>query len=173
MADGTLRHWTARHCKELKMRTKGAIDRKKRKSRRDKKKRYTKHNGKFIPYKSKRNKNDPIKLWFWQRVSMNPESVKHFSRKTRPYMKKIITKFNVRVDVDPQSISNKEKIEQLALDVIGYEGTFLIMGFSKGKNSWGVKPVKLCRVVIKESSEGLKARMTDNYRLFRYFFWEK
>jgi hypothetical protein len=153
-------------------RTKGARDIHKRKSRRDKKKRYTKHHGKFIPYKTKRDKNSPIKLWFWKREEMSASGVKHFSRKTRPYMKKIITKFNVRVDVDPQDISTKEKIEQLAINVIGYEGTFLIMGFSKGKNSWGVKPVKLCKVVIRESPEGLNAKMTDNYRLFRYFFWK-
>ena len=150
----------------------GSRDKKKRKSRRDKKKKYTKHGNKFIPYKTKRNRGDPIKLWIWERRKMNPDSVKHFPKQVRPYVNRVITKFGIRVDVPPERLSTIEEIKNLALEVIGYEGNFLIMGFSRGKNRFHTKPVKLCRVIIKESPEGLHVSVSETLRLSRYFFWK-
>ena len=155
------------------MRIRGAKDLKKRKSRRDKKKKYVKRGTKLIPYVPKRDRNDPIKLWVWERQKMSVSGISHFPKQVRPYMNRVITKFGVRVDVPPERLSNKKEVENLALEIIGYEGIFLIMGFSKGKNKFGIKPVKLCKIVITESSEGLNARMVENFRLFRYWFWSK
>ena len=150
----------------------GSRDKKKRKSRRDKKKKYTKHGNKFIPYVPKRDKNDLIKIWVWQRIPMSIEGVKHFPKQVRPYVNRVVTKFGVRADVPPERLSNVEEIKNLAIEIIGYEGNFLIMGFSRGKNRFHVKPVKLCRVIITESPEGLHASVSETLRLSRYFFWK-
>jgi hypothetical protein len=154
------------------MRTKGAKDLKKRKSRK-RSKAYKKKHGQFIPYVSKRDRNDPLKVWIWIGFEMSKAGYMKWNKNIRPKLKKSLWKPLLRVDVPPEMISNKEKVEKLMLDVVGYEGRFLIFGFSRGKNSWHVKPVKWCKVVISDTPEGLRARMTDNFRLFRYFFWEK
>ena len=162
------------------VRTIGASDLKPRKKRSDKGKRRKKYArkptkkkrkvGNFVKYVSKRNKDDPIKIWFWEQLPMNKDSYKNFSKETRPYMKKIVYKPTLRIDVDPYQISNKELVEQLCLEHL-WEGVWLMMGFSYGRNKRGIKPVKLCKVKITNHPEGLKAKMMDNYRLFRYWFW--
>lgn len=154
-------------------RTFGAKDLKKRKIRSDRKHKYVQRKGKFVPYKTKRQRGDPIKLWFWQRIPMSKQGRLKWNKKLRPHIKPMVTLFHVRVDVDPQDISNVEKIKELALTAVGHEGIFLLMGFSHGKNKFKTKPVKLCRIVIVNTREGLKVRVTELGRLSRYWFWEK
>lgn len=152
-------------------RTKGAKDLKKRKSRRDPKKKYMIRKGKFVPYKPKRSRSDPIKIWFWERVPMSKEGYYKWNKKIRPRVKRIVTKFHVRVNVPPNQLSTEEEISQLVLDVIGHSGEFYMMGFSHGKNRFHVKPIKLCKIVIRESREGLTVKISETYRLSRYWFW--
>jgi len=153
-------------------RTKGARDIRKRKNRRIKGKKYSKHGNKFVPYVSKRNRNDPVRIWWWERRPISKEGLSHFNKKVRPFMCRTITKFSVRVDVLPSELSNEKKIEELAINTLSYPGVFLLMMPCHSKNAWRVSYKKVAKVIIRESPEGLNAKMTDNYRLFRYFFWK-
>jgi len=153
-------------------RTKFAKDKKKRKSRRDPKKKYTKHKGKFIPYKPKRDRNDPVRIWWWERIPMSLQGVQHFPKQVRPYVNRVITKFGVMVNVLPEELSTAKDIENLALITIGYPGNFLLMMPCHSRNAWRVSYKKVARIIITESSEGLNAKMVENFRLFRYFFWK-
>lgn len=96
-----------------------------------------------------------------------------WTKKARPHIVPKVTHFHVRVDVDPSKISNVENIKKFVLEVIGHEGEFLMMGFSRGRNKFRVKPVKLCRIYIMESSVGLKVFVKETHRLSRYWFYQK
>ena len=133
---------------------------------------YRKKNGKMQPYYSKRNRNDPVKIWWWRAEPMPYASFRRIPKRLRPTSRKIIYVKDIRVDIAPTELSNKKKIEEMAILTLGREGEFLMMMFCKRKNSWGVSPVKVATVVIKESGGGLKAEMIENKRLFRYWFWE-
>lgn len=154
------------------MKTKGAKDKvKKRKRRSDYKKKHKKYRGKkiHIPF-SKRPKSDikNLKIYFWEQCKMSKSSYKNFSKKTRPYMRKIVYKPYLRVDIPVEDISSKDAISQMALEVIGETGTFIMRGFSKGKNRKGVKQVRLAVIKITEHSEGLRAMVFPTFRLHRY-----
>jgi len=157
-------------------RTKNAKDKKPRKKRKlyagkpIRKKR--KYKG-FVRYVSTRKKDAAIKLWFWEERPMNKNSYRNFSKQTRKFMRKIIYKPTLRLDIPPEMISTTELVEQLCLDQL-WAGTWLVMGFSHGKNKYGIKPVKLCKIRITEHPDGLRAKMITNYRLFRYsWFFSK
>lgn len=152
------------------MRTRGAKDKHKRKHRKDRIYKYVKRKGKFIPYKPTRKKGDPIKIWWWERVQMSDDGYKQWNKYLRPTIYRKTTRFGIRMDVNPDDISTREKIEQLASEYL-FEGEWLMMGFSRGKTRTHIKPVKLCRVIVKDSERGFYSRMTNNYRLFRYWFW--
>ncbi len=155
------------------MRTFGAKDKKKRKQRkiyRGKLIKRRKKSGKFVPYVSKRSRDSPIKLFIWEEKPMSKLAYKNFSRKTRHFMRKIVFCPVMRIDVDPYQISTKELVEQLCLDHL-WEGLWLVKGFSKGKNRYGVKNVTLCKVKISSHPEGLKATMVENRRLHRYWYY--
>jgi len=151
-------------------RTKGAKDLKKRRVRSDRKKKYVKRKGKLVPYVPKRKRGDPIKIWWWRRKPMSLDGYKKWSRQIRASVYKKVTEFGVRMDVPPEMISSPEAIEKLALEYL-YEGVWLLMGFSHGRNKFHVKPVKLCKVVIRESGDGMTAKVSETWRLSRYWFW--
>lgn len=153
------------------MRTLGAKDKKKRKSRRNPNKKYVRRKGKFVPYVSKRQRGDPIKIWFWEERPMSPEGIKHWNKNLRLTIRKVVYRPYIRADVDPYRISKSENIADTAMTIIGHEGIFIMMGFSRGKNKYRVKPVKLCRIQIKSTSEGLRASVSETWRLSRYWFW--
>jgi len=155
-------------------RTKGAKDLKKRKKRKlyagkpIKKKR--KKSGKYVPYISKRDKQSKIKLWFWTEEKMSKEGYKRFPKDVRQFVRKIVYKPKLRIDISPEDISTKEKVEALAVEHL-WEGTWLMKGFSHGKNKFHVKNVTLCKIKITDHPEGLRAKLVENKRLFRYWFW--
>lgn len=153
-------------------RTKGAKDLKKRKHRVDRSKKYVRRKGKLVPYIPKRSKGDPIKIWFWRRKPMSLDGFHKWHKGIRATIYKKVTEFGVRMDVPPSMISSPEAIENLALEYL-YEGEWLMMGFSHGKNKFHVKPVKLCKVVVRPSVEGSTAKVSETWRLSRYWFWSK
>lgn len=155
------------------MRLKGSKDLKKRKQRKDRKYKYRMKHGKFQPYISKRNKGDPIKIWFWSVEPMSKEGIRRFPRHLQPTVHKKVYKKSIRVDVNPERLSTKREIEKLALEVLGYEGDFYIMMFCKRKNQFGVSPVKVCSLKIDKSPNGLKAKFLENFKLYRYWFWKE
>lgn len=151
----------------------GSKDLKKRKVRSDRKHKYVKRKGKFVPYRSKRDRSDPIKIWFWKCEPMSIEGYYKWARKFRAKVVKKVYKFGIRVDVFATRLSDPKSIKALVIDVLGYEGEWLLMGFSHGKNKFHVKPVKLCRIKILKTPTGLKAFVSETWRLSRYWFWKK
>ena len=158
------------------VRTIGAKDKKKRKQRKTyagkpiKKKR--KRHGKFVPYVSKRLRDGLVKIWFWEQLPMNKDSYKNFSKETRKYMKRIIYNPHIRIDVDPYQISNKELVEQLCLENLS-EGIWFMKMFSHAKNKYHSTKRIVAVIKITNHPEGLRAKMIENRKLWRYWFWEK
>jgi hypothetical protein len=159
-------------------RTKGSRDRKQRKHRSVRRSDYGKKRKLFKgkPPKGKRQikserkikNNGILKVWVWQRISRTPESAMKFNARVRPFMARHpITAFRMRHDLPVDEINTKEKIE-LFFEENYWEGDFYLMGFSHGKNKYHVKPVKICEVLVRETNDGLKARMIQNFRLSRY-----
>ena len=155
------------------MRVRGAKDLKKRKERKDKKYKYHKREGKFQPYFPKRNRNDPLKIWWWSVEPMSKESCRRFPLRIRAKIRKVVFKKSIRVDVSPSRLSSKRKIEELAVETLGTTGVYYLMMFCKRKNQFGVSPVKTASVKIIETSEGLKARFLQSFRLHHYWFFQR
>jgi len=158
-------------------RTKGARDKKKRKQRKFyagkpiKKKR--KRHGRLVPYISKRDRRGKVKIWWWEVRKMSLSGFRNWSRSTRMYAKRIVYKPLIRADVFPYELSNKESIGQLAIDHLGYEGTFLLKMFCHAKNRYGCTNRKVAVVKIRDTPEGLKAFVSDTWKISIYWFWEK
>ena len=115
------------------VRTKGSKDLHPRKKYRKRKKKLKL--GNMMPYHSKRHdKNAPLKIWWWERVPMTKAGYYQWNRHLRAKIHKKVTKFSVRVDVEPELISSKKAIEELALNTLGYTGEFLMMMFTHFKS---------------------------------------
>lgn len=164
------------------LRTFGAIDKHHRHKRSDigkrrdtyrgkpvKKKR--KKNGKFVPYISKRQRHDFVKLFFVEVRPMRQESYLRFSPETRIKMRRQVYVPLLRVDVDPSEISNPENIKELAIRIIGYDGVFQMRMFAHRKNTFRVSPVNVATIVIRSNEHGLRASVSDLSRLARYWFY--
>ncbi len=160
------------------VKTYGAVDRRHRKRRSDAGRKRRSYRGK--PVKKKRDilwqkrigDKQTLKLWVWEKGTMSRDGRSKWNRRIRPFIKPIVYRFRMRIDADISYLTTKEKIEQFLLDIIEYDGEFLLMGFSNAKNRFHTKPVKICRVVIFNSREGLRARMIQDYRLWRYWFYK-
>jgi len=163
------------------MRTFGAVDKKKRKTRSDKKRKYRKKNGIMQPYVSKRKRGDPIAVMFFEKKPMSYDGYKRWNNKIRPKIRKIIfdpvqvteEEKPYRLLVNPEDMSNVEKIEQLAIDVIQYPGAFQLRMPTHSKNTHHVSFKKKADIKIIETEEGLKAKLSNFFNLSRYWFWEK
>lgn len=159
-------------------RTIGAVDRFPRKTRKDKGKKHKTYRGK--PPKGKKHRYFPkfkghktsIKIHVWERVPMSYEGYKSWNPKVRKHIHPEITKQRAVHTVEVSDFDTKKKIEEW-LETNYWVGTFVIMGWSKAKTKTRVKRVKLCKLQVRETSEGLKARMIQNTRLSRYWFYRK
>ncbi len=159
------------------MKTVGAIDKRKRRQRSDYGKKREFYRGKRVKkrreiiWNKKQGQKEVLKLWVWQKETMSPEGRSKWNRKVRPFIKNIVYIPRMRIDAHVSYLTTKQSIEQLFLEVIGYTGEFLIMGFSNAGNKFHCKPVKICRIIIHESKECLRSRMIQDYRLWRYWFY--
>lgn len=165
------------------MKTKGAIDKKRRRRRSDRNKRRKLYRKKPVKKRRKflgrviypdliRARKTKLKLWFVEELIMSHEGYMRFNPNIRHYMRKIVYKPRLRIDVDLDRISNRAKIEDLCKEYL-WEGTWIIRGFSHGKTKTGCKPVKLCKVIISNHPSGVVARMVRDYRLHRYKWFYK
>ena len=171
------------------MRTRGARDlrpRKKYKTRSDigkRRKFYAKKptlkkrkkSGKFVPYVPKSENKNIIKLWFWKQDKMSYDGFLRWNPKFRGKLSKTVygrAGNRLRIDANVNQINTKERLESFCEQHL-YDGVWMIMGFSRGKNKFHVKPVKLAKIRIRDHPEGLKAKMLTNFRLFRYWWWNK
>jgi hypothetical protein len=145
----------------------------KKKRRSDKKYKYRRKHGKLIPYYPKRNKNDDIKIWFFEERPMSADSIRRIPAKLRSTARKIAFVPSIRVDVPPSRLSNEKNIEDLSIEVMGRPGSFYIKSWGHAKNPYHCSPRTLCTVKIFETEEGLKARFGKAVRIWRYWFWEK
>ena len=152
-------------------RSKGAKDKKRRKTRSDKVHEYRKKSGRFVRYIPKKDKDADIKIWWWERLPMSKDGIMNWNKRMRGRLHKEITRFGVRVDVSPERISTEDNIKDLAAETVAEPGVFLMMGFGHGKNKMRVKPVKLAKVVIKESAEGFNIKVTETWRLKMRYRW--
>lgn len=156
----------------------GARDRRQRRTRSDSGKHRTIYAGKKVRGKRHRffpkikGHKDQIKIWIWQREPMSHDGRLRWGIKARSFLKPEITRFRSVHKVYVTEINSKENIEKF-MEENYWAGNFIIMGFSRAKTRTHVKPVKLCKVIIRETSNGFKARMTFNWRLSRYWFWKK
>lgn len=164
-------------------RTYGAYDLKPRKKRSDfgsrrklyngkptKKKR--KVNGRLIPYKSKRGRNDPVSIWFQEIKPMSKEGYNKWSRKSRPYIDKTIKPFiDKPTRIKPEDISTPEKIGKVAVDILQYEGTFNFLMPSASRSSKRVSYKKKATIKIMQSEGGLYARVSNYGKMRHYFFF--
>lgn len=153
-------------------RTIGAIDRSRRKTRSDKgsgKKKRTNYN------RLRRLGNkDSIKIWIAEVRPMNYEAYLRWDRNVRHKIKhEVYIPLRGTIQVPTNEINTKDKFVHFIVNVLLREGDFLVRSFSHGKNKYHVKPVKLCRILIKSNEYGLYGRMTADYRLFRYRWWIK
>lgn len=132
-----------------------------------------KRNGKFVPYKSKRRKGDPLKIQIVEVVPMSYDSYMHWNRHIRPKVRRLVFKHFKRIDIDPSFLSSKTQIEEWAKDpeVIGIPGTFDIRMFCHAKNKFHCSPKTVARLSIKETSNGLRVHVQPT-RLVRYWFYK-
>lgn len=162
------------------VKTMGAKDRvHKRKTRKDLGKRRKKYRGKpvkdykRIRFEKRRGRKTCLKLMWWEQKPMSKEGYRNWSEKLRPKVKRLVYVPGIRVDTPVEQLATTKLLEQWALDNIGYEGTFYVKGFSgTQKNSYRVKPVKIFSVVIRDSPQGLHAKVINNWRAWRYWFWQ-
>ena len=128
-------------------------------------------NGKLIPYKSKRGRNDPIKIWFQEKKPMSKTGYYKWHRKIRG---KIDRTIKVWIDrptlVNPADISTPEKIGEVAIQVLQYPGLFNLTMPSASRSSWRVSYKKKAIIRITETEEGLHAKVT-NFSKMRHYGW--
>jgi hypothetical protein len=152
-------------------RTRGARDLKKRKTRSDKRKKH-RGDGNMVRYSSRRNRDAPLRIWWWQRLPMSKEGYRRWTGSLRPHVKKVVTRFVGRpISVEANRLSNVEAIEQLAVETIQYDGEFILMMPSHAKNSFHVCYKKKAKVKIVDTEEGLKAKVIWIGGIRRYWFY--
>lgn len=162
-------------------RTLNARDKRKRKKRSDFKKRHLTYRGKKLPKKrgrkikfySVKGKKTHIKLWIWERRKMSRRGINNWDKRLRGKIRKLIYLWQERIDAPVKELTNKENLEQWALDNISRPGEFLIMGCSfspktKTKTKW----TKLFEVIIRTTEQGLIPRVSRLNNIYRYWFWE-
>lgn len=164
-------------------RTYGAYDLRPRKTRSDKNKKRKLYNGKptkkkrlsngkLVPYKTKRDKNDPVKIWYQEVKPMSKVGYKKFHPKVRKYLDTTIKPFIGKpVKVKPEEISTPDKIGKISIDVLQYDGTFNFMMPSASKSSKRVSYKKKAVVKITESEGGLHARVINYGKMRHYWFF--
>ena len=166
-------------------RTRGAKDLIRRHQRSDigkKRKRYAgkktksrrKVNGQFVTYAPVSQRKTTIKLYIWAESKMSLEGLRKFPRKIRKHIRKMVYGkggLRIRIDVSVYEINTKEKVENFCEENL-FEGVWLIMGFSHARNKFHVSPRKIFKVRVRETPDGLNARMLRNYSGFRRWWWK-
>lgn len=161
------------------MKIKGSKDLKPRKKKRfyagkPIKKKRKNRGGNFVPYVSKRKKNDPIRIWFQEKKKMSPEGYRRWNRKARKYLDPTIKVFIGKpVLVDPQEISTPERIGETAIEILGYDGLFNMLMPSASRSSFRVSYKKKAVVKIIDTENGFRAIVTNFAPLRKYkWFWK-
>lgn len=131
-------------------------------------------NGKMVLYKPTRGKQDPIKIWFFQKSPMSYDGYMRWSRNIRPHIRREVWRnVDLPVLVNPNDISTTQKIEEISIEIIGYPGVFQLRMPTHRKNQGHVSFCKKADVRISETEEGLKAKISNYSKMKRYWFFRK
>jgi len=133
-------------------------------------------NGRFIPYVSKRKREDALKVEFWSVEPMSYDGFMNFNSKVRRSMRRIVYGRNrLRVDIYPEDLSTRDKISEVSLYCL-WEGEWLLLLRGCSKNKYHSSPRAFAVIKIKDSPEGLKCRVYPSYKrrsLKRLWFWRE
>ena len=161
-------------------RTIGARDKRRRRTRKDLGKKHKTYRGKKpkgirrIRFEKREGQKNYIKLRPFEKRKMSKQGYLNWNKRFRKYVHPFVYPPGAVILTPVSDLSNKEDIENWALEAIGYEGYFIIMGMSfTFRNKYKRKWIPMFDVVIKDSPYGLVANMVRNRRLFRYWFWQK
>ena len=146
---------------------------KKKKIGRKRTQKYRLKNGKMQPYISKRRPEDPLSVWWWENKKRSKDTIKNIPKHLRPTINPTVFVFDVMVYVDPEDLSNREKLEKLAILTVGRVGVFYMMMPGHKKNKFGVSYKCKAIITITDSSRGLQAKVIEIRNMHRYWFWEK
>lgn len=129
--------------------------------------------GNFVPYESKRKRNDPILIWLWEVRPMSYSGYLRWNRQMRPKIRKVVF---YPVDkpfyINNEDISNREKLGVVCIDRIQYPGSFQVRMPTHSKNSHRVSFKKKCEVKIMSDAEGsLYAKVFNSSKMSHYWFW--
>jgi len=128
--------------------------------------------GNFVPYVSKRGRDDPLRVRFQEKKPMSIEGYRRWNRKVRIHVDRIIRPFIKGVFlVEPEMLSTTEAIGETAMNVLQYSGNFNLLMPSASKSSFRVSYKKKASIKITESEEGLHAEVYDLAGIKRYWFW--
>jgi hypothetical protein len=131
-------------------------------------------------YKRRTGDKNSFWMWVWYRKPMSKDGLKNWQTRMRPRVYKEVTDWNsikpFRVPFD--MINTKCKMEQFIANIgwtnrDGSPGKFVVMGGSHAKNKGHFKPVHVCTIMVKQTTEGNIGDMVVNKRLFRYWWYIK
>lgn len=114
-------------------------------------------------------------LRFSEEKPMSKTGIKAWSRKARPKVhKKVYPWIPNSYHVPVEQIRNKKLLGEFCYNNF-WSGKFLMFGYSKGKTKTKVKLVLLAKITLRisEDGESYHCSISDNWRLSRYWFWEK
>ena len=145
-----------------------------------KKKRINK-SGNFVPYVSKRNKFDDLKVMFHEWCDLPYDSYMRIPKHLRARHNKRCFRI-VKIDeyaekpylalINPNDLSTPEKIGETAINLIGYAGIFDIRLPTKRKNKFHCSFCKKAGIIITEHEEGLRASVKNYHKMSRYWFFK-
>jgi len=151
-------------------RTRGAKDLKRRKRRSDRVKKKHYKRGSFP--KAPKGRKTMLKIWWWEQRRMSREGRRRWAKHLRVKIRNTVYKPTLRMDVPVERLRNSQEIERLAEEYL-WDGTWLMMSWSHAKTPYHCKPVKLAMLRITDHPAGLRAKLIRNFRLFRYWYWDK
>lgn len=120
-----------------------------------------------------------IKLVIIKEEDMSADGYAQWNSKLRGHVRKKVYKFEMNLSehfperaVPVILINTKRKIIALVERFCGV-GTWILRGFSHGKNTYRIKQIRLAKVIVMEHGEKFKSLIETSFRLPRYWFWQE
>ncbi len=130
-----------------------------------------KTNSSYVPYRSDRDNDAPLKVQFVQRVPMSLDGFRSWNKKIRPKVNRTVFKAFPSISLTPEQLSTPESIEDIAVEHLQGVGTWDLRLLCTKKNKGHVSFCRRATIKIRDTEEGLVAKLSDYHLLSRYFFW--